>query len=77
VKQFCDQRGIPTEKIKLTQDLEYNQMKRMIGKILIQIHVPQDFPEKYEQAVIQTASLCAVKKHLSNEIEFEVVIVRG
>lgn len=77
VKSFCDQRGISTENIKLTQDLEYNREKRMIGKFMINIHVPADFPEKYEGAVIQSASLCAVKKHLSDEIEMDVKVVRG
>lgn len=74
VKSFCDQRGIPTEGIKLEQDQHFNPMKRMIDKFNIEIIVPEEFPMKYEKALVQTASLCAVKKHLNEDIEVEVKV---
>lgn len=76
VKSFCDQRGIPSDHIRLTQSQAYNPVLKMIDQIEILIHVPGDFPEKYERAVIQTASLCAVKRHLKDEIEVNVRLVR-
>ncbi|HPE57896.1 MAG TPA: OsmC family protein [Bacteroidales bacterium] len=76
VKSFCDQRGIPAEDIKLTQAQNYNPIKKLIDQIEIQIHVPAIFPEKYESAVINTASLCAVKRHLKDDIEVSVKVVR-
>lgn len=77
VKFFCDQRGLPTDKIKLTQDQEYDPAKKMIGKININIHIPEDFPEKYEQPLIQTAGLCSVKRHVREDIDISVKTVRG
>lgn len=77
VKGFCDQRGIPTDQIRLTQEQHYDSVKKMIGRVDIQIHVPSDFPEKYDSAVINTASLCAVKRHLKEEIEMNVSVVRA
>ncbi|MFO8128953.1 MAG: OsmC family protein [Bacteroidales bacterium] len=77
VKVFCDQRGIPTEHIKLTQDQQFNPVKKMIDTVRIQIHVPDDFPEKYEKAMIQTVGLCTVKKHLHEEISVDVRVERG
>ncbi len=77
VKGFCDSRDIPTENIKLTQEQHYDPIRKMIGKVDIQIHVPADFPEKYEGAVIQSASLCAVKRHLKEDIEMDVKVVRA
>jgi ribosomal protein S12 methylthiotransferase accessory factor len=77
VKSFCDQRSISSEQIRLTQSQNYNPIKKLIDQIEIQIHVPDDFPEKYENAVIQSASLCAVKRHLKDEIEVMVKIVRN
>lgn len=77
VKSFCDQRGIPAENIKLTQAQNFNPVKKIIDQIEIQIHVPADFPEKYENAVIQTASLCAVKRHLKEDIDVKVTVVRN
>ena len=72
VKGFCDQRGIPTDHIYLTQEHQFNHEKRMLGKIDIVIYIPAGFPEKYEPALVQTASLCTVKRHLKEEIEITV-----
>jgi putative redox protein len=77
VKSFCDQRDIPTEQIKLYQHMEFNPEKKIMGKIDIEINVPASFPEKYESAVINAASLCLVKRHLSNEIAFNVYVKRN
>lgn len=76
VKSFCDQRGIPSENIKLKQAQNFNPIKKIIDQIEIQIQIPQDFPEKYEKALIHTASLCAVKKHLKDDIHVDVKTVR-
>jgi ribosomal protein S12 methylthiotransferase accessory factor len=77
VKFFCDQRKIDTEHIRLTQEMQYDPINKIMGKIQISIHIPSDFPEKYENAMIQTASLCAVKRHLREEIEVSVRTVRA
>jgi len=76
VKSFCDQRGIPTEKIRLTQEARFDPVRHLMGQFDLDIFVPSDFPEKYEQAMIQTASLCAVKRHLNADIKFNVRVVR-
>lgn len=72
---FCQQRGLPTEGIELIQRHEYNMEKRMIGRISIDIVVPPEFPEKYREALVHTASLCAVKKHIQDPPEFEITTV--
>lgn len=76
VKGFCDQRGIDASAIHITMDYDYDPIQKMIVKFIIQIHVSADFPEHYEAAVIKTASLCAVKRHLNEKIENEITIVR-
>jgi hypothetical protein len=48
----------------------------MIVKFILHIHVPAAFPEQYEAAVIKTAALCTVKRHLSEKIENEIIIIR-
>jgi uncharacterized OsmC-like protein len=77
VKAFCDSRGIDTTGISLTMDTEYNHAEKMIGKVIIRIKVPADFPEKYEGAVINAAAVCAVKRHLSEKIVNEIVVERA
>lgn len=72
VKSFCDQRGIPTEKISITQKHKFNPSTHMIEGIDLQINVPDTFPEKYYDAMIKVANQCAVKKHLQEPPEINV-----
>jgi len=69
---FCQQRGIPTENIKLIQRVHRKNQNGMVGKIELEIQVPEDFPQKYLLSLIRSAELCAVKKHLEQPPEFEV-----
>ncbi len=69
---FCNQRGIDTKNIEIIQSIKFNSKTRMIGKIDLEIKLPDSFPEKYKNAVIQSASLCAVKKHMEDPPEFNV-----
>jgi putative redox protein len=77
VKNFCDQRNIATDEIRLTQEVVYDKDKRRISDIQLRIYVPYDFPEKYEGAVIQAASLCPVKRHLHDDIHMDVQVIRN
>ena len=77
VKAFCDSRQIPSDGMTLSMDTEYNPAEKMIGKIIIRIHVPADFPERYDAAVINAAAVCAVKRHLSEKIVNEIIVVRS
>ena len=72
VKGFCDQRGLPSENIKIIQKLNFDPATRLIDKIDLEIQIPNDFPEKYKEAVINSANLCAVKRHMQQPPEFNV-----
>jgi putative redox protein len=72
VLSFCQQRGLPTDNVRIVQRMRSNPMTRMIEQIELDIQVPPDFPEKYKDAVIRSAELCAVKKHLENPPQFDV-----
>ena len=76
VKSFCDQRSIPADQIRLTMDSRFDPVRKIIGEADIKIFVPADFPEKYDQAVIQSAALCTVKRHLREDIKFNIEVVR-
>lgn len=69
---FCQKRNIPTEKIKLILRTEKNRETGMIDKITIEIQLPPDFPERYKEAVIRSAGLCSVKKHMEKPPIFDV-----
>lgn len=75
VSSFCQSRGIPTQGIRLVQTHFFKESGHGIGKIEIAIEVPRSFPEKYRDAVINAANLCAVKKHIQDPPEFVVKTV--
>ena len=72
VVSFCQQRGIPTDNIRIMQRMSMNPLTRMVDKVELDIQVPPDFPERYKDAMIRSAELCAVKKHLENPPAFDV-----
>lgn len=76
IKSFCDQRGIPSDNIRIFQSVNYDMKKRLIDEINLDIKLPPDFPEKYKDAVINAANLCAVKKHLLDPPQINVKIER-
>ncbi len=69
---FCQQRHIPTDGIRIHQDLEFSPLSRLVQRVNLTIHLPADFPEQYAPALVRSAELCAVKKHLENPPEFNV-----
>ncbi|GAB4577657.1 MAG: OsmC family protein [Anaerolineales bacterium] len=69
---FCQQRGLPTEGIRIIQRMKNNPFSGMVEQIDLEIQVPATFPEKYRPALIRAAELCAVKKHFENPPKFEI-----
>ncbi|MFH1728903.1 MAG: OsmC family protein [Pseudomonadota bacterium] len=74
VNGFCQNRGISTENIELTQNHEFAEKdgKMSLSKVIIDIKVPADFPEKYLDSLIRVANMCTVKRTLLNPPEFEI-----
>jgi ribosomal protein S12 methylthiotransferase accessory factor len=72
VHQFCQKRGLPTEGIRIEQRKVVNRKSKMIERIEIDIKLPDEFPERYREAVIRSAQLCSVKKHLEHPPAIEV-----
>jgi putative redox protein len=71
VLNFCQQRDIPVENVRLVQKMHYDPDSHLTTRIDLEIQVPPDFPEKYHQALIRAASQCAVKRHLENPPKIE------
>ncbi len=69
---FCRQRGLPTDGIELRQKMEFDPVRNMVGRVAIEIQVPPGFPEKYHEALVKSASLCAVKKHIQDPPAFDI-----
>ena len=72
VLAFCQSRAISTDNIKITQTVIRNDATHMVEKVMIDINLPPDFPEKYKSAVIKTAQSCSVKKFLDSPPEIQI-----
>ncbi len=71
IKGFCDSRGLSTDGIEIEEKIEYDPIRQRIGKLMLEIQVPPEFPEKYRDALVHTANLCAVKKYIQDPFEIE------
>lgn len=69
---FCQQRDIPTDDICIRQSMEVNPVTRMVERVNIDIDLPANFPSQYAPALIRSAELCTVKKHLEKPPEFNI-----
>jgi putative redox protein len=72
---FCRQRGLPTEGLSITQVTEPDRETGLVGRVRLEIHVPESFPEKYRPALVRAAEQCAVKKHMEHPPVFDVTTV--
>ncbi len=66
---FCQSRELPTDGLRITQHLEWEGHK--LSKVRFDIHLPEGFPEKYRDAVVRAAEMCAVKRTLEEPPAFE------
>jgi putative redox protein len=70
---FCKQRGLPVDGLQVVQRLHSSPLSQgLIERIELEIQVPEDFPEKYHEALIRSAGMCLVKRHFENPPEFDI-----
>jgi putative redox protein len=74
---FCRQRGIPTDGIRLVQRTFPDPVTRLVGRVAVEIQLPEGFPEKYKAPLIRAAEQCAVKKHFEKPPTVNVATVTG
>jgi putative redox protein len=70
---FCRQRGIATEGMEITQRMTMDPTTHMTTEITLDIKLPEQFPDKYRDAIIRATEQCAVKKHLQQPPQFNIV----
>lgn len=69
---FCKQRQLPTEGIRIIEQINHNPTTHMVDSISLEIQVPPNFPGNYRDSLIRSAELCAVKKHLEKPPVFNI-----
>ena len=74
VLEFCNARELPAEGLAVRLRAELDPEKKLFTPVEVAITLPSGFPEKYRRAVLKTANLCAVKKHILTPPEFKIVL---
>ena len=74
VLSFCQGRNISSENLRVTMRAEKDTRSHLVEDIMITLHVPKDFPEKYRDGVIRAAGSCLVKKHMEHPPKFSINI---
>lgn len=72
---FCQARQIPTDGVRVEQRAIYDETGKVLTDVVIDVHLPPSFPEKYRAAVVAAASNCRVKKVIASQPRFEVKAV--
>jgi putative redox protein len=75
VAGFCQNRGLPTEGIRIRQRSSFHPQTGALEKVELDVEVPPTFPEKYRDALVRVADQCAVKKAIQAQPAFEVKTV--
>ena len=73
IQSFCEKRTISTDGIELREKVGWDESRKLVTKITLELKLPKTFPEKYRESVISAANLCTVKRHLKEPPEVEIV----
>jgi ribosomal protein S12 methylthiotransferase accessory factor len=73
---FLKQRGLTTEGTGITTTIERDPARGMVSLVGFELHLPPDFPDKYEAAIVRAVEQCSVKRHLHQPPDFKVTLSR-
>ena len=76
---FCRNRSLATDGFKIKQIVDWNRKFTEQSKIMLNIELPQNFPEKYEKSISKIVDGCLVVRlgRDLNENSFEKMITRS
>jgi ribosomal protein S12 methylthiotransferase accessory factor len=72
VKGYCDARELATEGLALEMEIERDEEQHRVARLVLEIRLPEGFPEKHRAGVIRAAEHCSVKKHILSPPAFEI-----
>jgi ribosomal protein S12 methylthiotransferase accessory factor len=75
VLRFCQERNLDADGLALSVTPERDAAGKHVRRIRIEIVLPPAFPERYREAILRAADQCAVKRHLVDPPQFDIVAV--
>jgi uncharacterized OsmC-like protein len=73
LNEFCKQRSIPTDAIGITENVSRNAEGKLV--FTMELKLPNDFPQKYKDALMNSVGACAVKKAIQSQPIFELKMI--
>ena len=74
---FCQRRRVGTEDLSLALETERDPESKQIHLIRVALRLPAGFPPKYLPAIERALDQCAVKRHMINPPEFQLLAEIG
>lgn len=71
---FCHARDLPTEGLKIRQEVIDDPAARLPGEIRLHVTPPLGFPEALRPALLRAIGACKVKKTIAHAPAFEIGI---
>ena len=59
---FCQKRNLTTDGIKISQIVDWDKKNTDQSKVVLNIQLPSDFPEKYVKAIGKAVETCTVAR---------------
>jgi putative redox protein len=75
--RFCQQREIPIDRLGVTLEPVREPEAKKLGKIRIELTLPDSFPEKYHDAILRAVDHCAVKRAVLDPPQFEIAMIQA
>jgi uncharacterized OsmC-like protein len=76
VRAFLEERGLPIDDAGVIVQADRGAESHMIDTVSMEIRVPKELPEKYDDAIVRAAGQCPVKAQLGHETKYEMSVVR-
>ena len=72
-KRFCESRKLSTQGMALTVRCDFAEKEFRVENMTYDLTLPEGFPAKYTNAIHRAVDLCAVKKHVCDAPDFQIV----
>lgn len=73
--KFCNTRKLDTTGMKITMNYDWDREQKRYPKMTLELTLPENFPEKYNSAILRAVDQCVVKQHILNPPEFDIQLV--
>jgi ribosomal protein S12 methylthiotransferase accessory factor len=77
VQKFLESRGLSTDGVHIDLVTVKDPERKMLSEISLRVVLPENFPRKYERAIVAAVNQCSVKQHIAAPPQFPVVVQIG